>query len=68
MQLLTAQQLFDVVMGGGSAEELRPQVYSLPFEERDQLLSALHFIRNEVAANCQARAEEIDRLLDSQPT
>jgi hypothetical protein len=66
MRLATTQRLFEALMGGSSAEELKPQVDKLPSEEREMLLSALYNVRHEVAAVCQARAVEIDRLLDLQ--
>jgi hypothetical protein len=64
MSLAAMRSLFDAVMSGCSAEELKPRVDKLPFEERDQLLRALYSVRPEVAAKCQARAAEIDRLLN----
>ena len=64
MRLATTRKLFEAVMGGSSAEELRPQIDKLPSEEREMLLCALHDVRHEVAALCLERATEIDRLLN----
>jgi hypothetical protein len=64
MDFRAIQKLFEAVMGGSSAEELRAQVYDLPFEERELLLRALHDVRHEVAATCRDRAVEIDLLLN----
>jgi hypothetical protein len=58
------QSLFEAMLGGSSAEEVKSRLDKLPFEERDQLLRALYSVRPEVAARCQARAKEIDRLLN----
>jgi hypothetical protein len=66
--LTTAEELLEALLGGGSAEELRPQVANLPYEEREMLLCALHSVRPEVAEICRERAVEIDRLLSVQPS
>lgn len=64
MELISPQELFEALMAGDSAEQLHPHVENLPFEERDLLLAALYSVREEVAATCRERAEEIDRLID----
>jgi hypothetical protein len=66
MRLTASRKLFEEVLGGSSAEELRPQLEMLPAAEREILLQALHEVRQEVAAVCEARAVEIDRLLNLQ--
>ncbi len=58
MSLTALRSLFEAVIGGCSAEELKPRLDKLPFEERELLLSALYGVRDEVATSC------IDRLLN----
>ena len=67
MPLTTSRGLFEAVLAGADAQELLPYFYQLPDEERELVLCTLHAMRNEVAANCQARAQEIDLLLSLIP-
>ena len=67
MPLSTSRGLFEAVMAGSDAEELLPHLQRLPDDERDLVLLTLHAMRDEVAANCQARADEIDHLLTLVP-
>jgi hypothetical protein len=52
-------------MAGSEAVGLLPHLKRLPEGEREVVLLTLQTLRNEVAANCKARADEIDRLLNS---
>ncbi len=65
MPLSTPKGLFEAVLGGCTAEELLPHLKRLPKEERELVILTLQAMRNEVAANCDARADEIDSLLSS---
>ncbi len=63
MPLSTPRGIFEAVMAGSDAVELLPHLKRLPEDERELVLLTLYAMRNEIAANCQARADEIDHLL-----
>lgn len=67
MPLSTPKGLFEAVLGGCTAEELLPHLKRLPKEDREMVILTLQAMRNEVAANCEARADEIDHLLSLVP-
>ena len=51
------------LLGGSSARYLRESIRRLSSQDYLELSCTLCCMRNEVAANCQERANEIDRLL-----
>lgn len=55
--------LLDAVMGGAPNELLQFGIEQLPKPDQKELLCTICSLRDEIAANCVARAEDCDRLL-----
>lgn len=55
--------IFQALLGGALIEDLQARINDLTSDERDILLCTASCIQTAVAANCQERADEIERLL-----
>jgi hypothetical protein len=62
-KLITAHDVLDAVMAGDTADELQPDIVHLSVGERQVLLTKAQQLREQIAAVCLQRAQEIDRLL-----
>ena len=62
-KLITAHDVLDAVMAGDTADELQPHIVHLSVGERQVLLTKVQQLREQIAAVCLQRAQEIDRLL-----
>jgi hypothetical protein len=57
------EEIISDLLGGSAATQLASRIEKLPYHEYRKLCCTLCCMRNEVAANCTERADEIDRLL-----
>lgn len=60
----TPSEIISALLGGSPARCLRRSIGRLSLHDYRELSCTLCCIRNEVAANCQERAREIDRVLE----
>jgi len=60
---MTGQQTVDALLAGSTAVELQPEVSQLPIMELHALLCSACWMRNDIASNCAAYADEVDKLL-----
>lgn len=58
-------EIITALLGGSSAGYLRESIRGLSSDDRQDLCRTLRHMRDEVAANCRERADEIDRVLAS---
>ena len=61
--LTTAQLAVDALLAGSTAAELQSEVSRLPIVELHALVCTACWMRDEIASNCAAYAEEVDKLL-----
>ena len=62
-QLRTRHNIMNALLAGSAAVELQPQISRLPIMEVHALVCSACWMRNDIASNCVAYAEEVDRLL-----
>jgi len=55
--------LLEALLSGDSAECLQSEVIALPSTARGDFLCSICCMRDEIAANCSAPAEEADKIL-----
>lgn len=60
-----AHVVFEAILAGASAEDVRPAVRRLPPEEFRTLMCTFCLMHREVAGVCADRADEIGALLDA---
>ena len=60
----TLVRLYDALLAGSCIEDLHLSIQNLPAHHRQDFLCTACDMRDEVAANCTARAAEIDHLLN----
>jgi hypothetical protein len=63
MKPTPATEIITALLGGSSAEHLSESIRTLSSRDHRELCCTLCCMRNEVAANCRERADEIDRFL-----
>jgi hypothetical protein len=59
----TPTDLFEILLAGGTRDEIQPDLDRLPTDERQTVLCSVCYVVDEVAANCKELASTISDTL-----